>query len=119
MITLLEIVQALTPYPNVYMTLTYEQLSVFFDITLRFMPLIMTSSPRATRGLPALLSDMEDVLSMKLRLPIEDINILWSALEEPGQEGSALEYVCTRRLANELKVLSGDRISGFYAAHKY
>lgn len=80
MITLLEIVQALTPYPNVYMTLTYEQLSVFFDITLRFMPLIMTSSPRATRGLPALLSDMEDVLSMKLRLPIEDINILWSAL---------------------------------------
>ena len=44
------------------------------------MPLILTSAPRATRGLPALPSDMEHVLSMKLRLTTEEVNILWSAL---------------------------------------
>ena len=80
MITILEIAQALSHYTGLYDTLSYQQLTTFFDIISHFMPLILTSAPRATRGLPALLPDMEDVLAMKLRLTVEHVNILWSAL---------------------------------------
>ena len=80
MITISEIARALSHYTGLYDTLSYQQLATFFDIISRFMPLILTSAPRATRGLPALLPDMEDVLTMKLRLTVEHVNILWSAL---------------------------------------
>ena len=44
------------------------------------MPLILTSAPRVTQGLPTLPSDMEHVLSMKLRLTTKDVNTLWCSL---------------------------------------
>ena len=80
MITISQIAHALSPSTKLYEKLSYLQLSLFFNIISRFMPLILTSAPRATRGLPALPLDMEHVLSMKLRLTTEDVNILWSAL---------------------------------------
>ncbi len=96
MISVSDIAQALSPYADLYHTLSYTQLSIFFDIVFRFMPLILTSAPRATRGLPSLLSDMEDVLAMKLRLTVEDVNILWSAL------GGRLVNDYTSRLPSDI-----------------
>ena len=80
MITISQIAQSLSTSASLYEKLSYLQLSLFFNIISRFTPLILTSAPRATQGLPALPSNMEHVLSMKLRLTAKDINILWSAL---------------------------------------
>ena len=80
MITVSQIAHALSPSADLYERLSYVQLSLFFNIISRFMPLILTSAPRVTQGLPTLPSDMEHVLSMKLRLTTKDVNTLWCSL---------------------------------------
>ena len=80
MITISQIAHALSPSADLYERLSYMQLSLFFNIISRFMPLILTSAPRVTHGLPTLPSDMEHVLSMKLGLTTKDVNILWCSL---------------------------------------
>ena len=82
MIPFFRISDALSRHPDLFQSLSHGQLSDFFDITFRFMPLIVTSAPRATEGLPSLLPNILEILSLKLQVTISQVEVLWSALGE-------------------------------------
>lgn len=82
MIPLLTILSRLSRHEELFAKLTYEVLSQFFDIVLRYMPRIVTTAPRRRKGLPDLDRNILDVLALNLSLSYDKVNILWTATGE-------------------------------------
>ena len=78
MIPVLTLIQRLSQVGDLCKRLDYRTLSQFFEAIDRFMPHILTSSPRQRLGLPALPPNIRDVLALSLALSYEDVDSLWA-----------------------------------------
>ena len=81
MVLFADIVKRLAPLPSLYGRLTQAQLLSYFDVATRFAPLLDLSRSSTTGAhLPSLPDNMALVLSIHVKLPLDDIFELWSAL---------------------------------------
>ena len=72
-----EIFLRLVQHESLFEKLNYETLDGFLKIMSRYMPKVVTSAPRRTRGVPPLSGTVRDLLALTLELSYEDVDKLW------------------------------------------
>ena len=106
MIPLLQVLSRLSPYPPLYAALQFHQLSTFFDLITRFRPMIVLGAPRTAVDLPDLPPAIREVLSAQIRLPLYDIDTLWSCLGDISLSAGSHATVPRQQIDRSLSYLA-------------
>ena len=77
--TLAGLADRLHLHPDLYSSISFRQLTVFFEVITRLLPSIQLSVRRKNASLPPLPQPIQHLLSLELCLSIEDVNNLWAA----------------------------------------
>ena len=80
MVLLSQLFDRLSHDPTVYAHLHYAQLSAFFTVSRRLLPLITLSAPRARYSSPVPPPRLLDLLSIQTGIPVEYVKSLWDLL---------------------------------------
>lgn len=88
--------------PLLWERLRYDELLRFLDASQKLLPMIALTTTRRPResGFPLLPPHVAKTLSTHIRLPLSDVNALWSALGSDTLKSSALPDLSFGQLAN-------------------
>ncbi|PIL25547.1 hypothetical protein GSI_12385 [Ganoderma sinense ZZ0214-1] len=77
MLALSTILVRLAKHEDLLEKLSYQTLDHFFKTMFRYMPRVVTTAPRRTRGVPPIDAALRNLLALTLQLSYEDVDKLW------------------------------------------